>query len=173
MQSAVHYRQLPTDSYLYTMSEYFNFEDLTALKSLEKKTLSRVIYHNWLNKINPQEIFEFLDKLELIFSDKTKIVLSASEETPPGIFIEKDFDAEKNKLLLLHQFSGKIDFQSEELTDNPLWKILIGKKLLKVGVVDEGDNCYLNDAVLLDFGDEKMEIHPGVEGLIAEPWEDI
>ncbi len=155
------------------MNTYFDFEDLIALKSLEKKTLERVIYHNWQNKINPEEVFEFLDKLELVFTDGTKMVLAASEDTPPGIFVEKDFDAEKNKLLLLHQFGGKIDFQSEDLTENPLWELVIGKKLIKVGVVDEGDNCYLNDAILLDFGDEKMEIHPGVEGLIAEPWEDI
>lgn len=155
------------------MNSYFDFEDLTALKALEKKTLSRVIYHNWQNKINPEEIFEFLDKLELIFSDGSNIILSASEDTPPGIFVVRDFDAEKTKLLLLHEFGGKIDFVSEELTDNPLWELLIGKKLLKVGVVDEGDNCYLNDAILFDFGEEKMEIHPGVEGLIAEPFEDV
>ena len=51
--------------------------------------------------------------------------------------------------------------------------LMIGKKLQRIGVIDEGDNCYLNDAVLLDFGDEKMEIHPGVEGLIVEPYENI
>ena len=155
------------------MNTYFDFEDLLALKSLENKILTHVIYHNWQNKINPDDVFEFLDKLELGFSDGTKIVLTASEDIPPGIFVEKDFDAEKNKLLLLHQFNGKIDFQSEELTENPLWEPVVGKRLLKVGVVDEGDNCYLNDAILFDFGDEKMEVHPGIEGLIAEPFEDV
>src|ERR1044072_2359764 len=103
------------------MSTYFDFEELNALKALEKKTLLRVIYHNWQNKINPDEIFEFLDKLELIFTDGSKIILSASEDTPAGIIVVNDFDAEKTKLLLLHEFHGQIDYASEELTENPLW----------------------------------------------------
>ncbi|MEO5641930.1 MAG: hypothetical protein ABIQ40_01290 [Bacteroidia bacterium] len=155
------------------MGTYFETEELFELKAVEQKTLSRVIYHLWQNKINPEETFEFLDKLELIFTDGKKLFLSASEDTPPGIIVLKDFDAEKNRLLLLHEFQGKIDHTSEELTENGLWAILVGQKLLKVGVIDEGDNCYLNDAVLLDFGDEKMEIHPGVEGLIVEPYENV
>ncbi len=155
------------------MSTYFDTEELLELKAVEQKTLSRVIYHLWQNKINPEETFEFLDKLELIFTDGKRLFLSASEETPPGIIVVKDFDAEKNRLLLLHEFQGKIDYGSEELTENGLWALMVGKKLRKVGVVDEGDNCYLNDAVLLDFGDEKMEIHPGLEGLIVEPYENV
>ncbi|CAN5914475.1 hypothetical protein BH11BAC7_BH11BAC7_30840 [soil metagenome] len=155
------------------MGTYFETEELFELNAVEQKTLSRVIYHLWQNKINPEETFEFLDKLELIFTDGKKLFLSASEDTPPGIIVLKDFDAEKNRLLLLHEFQGKIDYTSEELTENGLWAILVGQKLLKVGVIDEGDNCYLNDAVLLDFGDEKMEIHPGVEGLIVEPYENV
>lgn len=154
-------------------TNYFETEELFELKAVEHKTLARVIYHLWQNKINPEETFEFLDKLELVFTDGKKLFLSANEETPPGIIVLKDFDAEKNRLLLLHQFQGKIDHVSEELTGNGLWALMVGKKLRKVGVIDEGDNCYLNDAVLLDFGDEKMEIHPGVEGLIVEPYENV
>lgn len=155
------------------MSTYFETEELFTLKAAENKTLARVIYHIWQNKIQPEETFEFLDKLELVFTDGKKLFLSASEESPPGIIVLKDFDAEKNRLLLLHEFQGKIDHVSQDLTENDLWSLMIGKKLYRVGVIDEGDNCYLNDAVLLDFGDEKMEIHPGVEGLIVEPYENV
>ncbi|MDQ3109081.1 MAG: hypothetical protein M3R17_04225 [Bacteroidota bacterium] len=154
-------------------TNYFDTEELFELKAVEQKILARVIYHLWQNKINPEETFEFLDKLELIFTDGKKIFLSANEETPPGIIVLKDFDAEKNRLLLLHQFQGRIDHASEELTENGLWALVVGKKLRKVGVIDEGENCYLNDAVLLDFGDEKMEIHPALEGLIVEPYENV
>ena len=154
------------------MSTYFEAEELFDLKAAENKTLARVLYHIWQNKIRPEETFEFLDKLELVFTDGSKLFLTANEEIEAGIVVLKDFDAEKNRLLLLHQFNGKIDHITEELTGNPLWASVVGKKLLKVGVIDEGDNCYLNDAILLDFGKDKMEIHPGVEGLIAEPYED-
>jgi len=152
---------------------YFSFEDLRDLKAIEKRKLSRVYYHYWQNKTNPGEPFEFLDKLELKFSDGSCIVLSATEDDTPGIVVMRDYDAEKNRLMLLHQFGGRIDLRTEELTDNPLWSLLVGKLLETVGVVDDGDNCYRNDAVLLDFGDEKMEIHPALEGLIAEPYEEV
>ncbi len=155
------------------MDAYFDTEELLALKAIEHKTLARVIYNLWQNKIDPEETFEFLDKLELVFTDGTKLFLGANEDVTPGIIVLTDFDAEKNRLLLLHEFQGKIDYVSIELTGNGLWALMVGKKLVKVGVVDEGDNCYLNDAVLLDFGDEKMEIHPGVEGLIVEPYEEV
>ncbi len=155
------------------MPEYFSFEDLDALKSLEKRKLSRVLYHYWVNKTKPGEIFEFLDKLELGFSDGTKVVLSANEEEPAGIFIVRDYDGEKDRLMLLHEFGGRIDMRSEDLADNALWAPVVGRTLEAVGVVDDGDNCFRNDAVLLDFGEEKMEIHPGMEGLIAEPFEDV
>ncbi len=155
------------------MGTYFDTDELLELKAVEQKTLARVIYHLWQNKINPEETFEFLDKLELIFTDGKQLFLSASEETPPGIIVVKDFDGEKNRLLLLHEFQGKIDYSSEELTENGLWALMVGKKLRKVGVIDEGDNCYVNDAMLLDFGDEIMEIRPGVEGLIVEPYENV
>ncbi|HET6992578.1 MAG TPA: hypothetical protein VFJ43_14690 [Bacteroidia bacterium] len=159
--------------YLYNMATYFSADDLFDLKAAEKKILKSVIYHNWLNKFKSGEIFQFLDKLELVFMDGTRLILSASEENEPGIIVVRDFDAERNRLLLLHQFGGKIDHLAEDLTNNPLWSLLIGKRLESIGVVDEGDNCYLSDALLLDFGDEKMEIHPGMEGLVAEPYENV
>jgi hypothetical protein len=155
------------------MSAYFSHEDLVLLKGLEHKKLARVVYHNWLNKTKPEEPFEFLDKLELKFDDGQIVVLSANEEDEPGIFIVKDFDAEKNKLLLLHQFGGLIDMNSEDLTDNPLWSLVTGKTIRTVELVDDGEESYRNDAVLIDFDGEKMEIHPGMEGLIVEPYDDI
>ncbi|CAN5245340.1 hypothetical protein BH09BAC5_BH09BAC5_28080 [soil metagenome] len=155
------------------MDSYFETEELLQLKAVENKTLARVFYHLWQNKIDPQETFEFLDKLEMVFTDDTRIFLGANEDLVPGIIVVKDFDAEKNRLMLLHEFQGKIDYATAELTGNGLWALMVGKKLKKVGVIDEGDNCYLNDAVLLDFGTDKMEIHPGVEGLIVEPYEEV
>jgi hypothetical protein len=155
------------------MATYFDTEDIFDLKAAERKTLKSVIYHIWQNKFKTGETFEFLDKLELIFTDNSRLVLSASEDNEPGIIVVRDFDAEKNRLLLLHEFGGKIDHVSEDLSSNALWEPMIGRKLESVGVVDEGDNCYLSDALLLDFGNEKMEIHPGMEGLIAEPYENV
>jgi hypothetical protein len=156
------------------MASYFSFDDLLALKAMEKKKLSKVIYHYWQNKTRPEELFEFLDKLELHFGNGESIILTTNEEVEPGIQVARDFDPEKSRLMLLHEFDGKIDMRSEDLTDNPLWEPAVGKTILMVGVVDDGDECFRNDAILLNFGDgEMLEIHPGIEGLIVEPYEEV
>ncbi|HLG03161.1 MAG TPA: hypothetical protein VI731_06175 [Bacteroidia bacterium] len=155
------------------MSGYFSFEDLLLLKGLEGKKLGSVVYHNWQNRFGDDELFEFLDKLELHFSDGSRLVLSATEDEDPRIVILKDFDAEKDRLMLLHEFGGKIDLQTEDRTSNPLWQPVSGKTVQLVSLVDDGEQSFRNDAVLFDFGDDKLEIHPGQEGLIVEPWEDV
>lgn len=156
------------------MSGYFNYEDLLALKGLEKKKLVKVIYNYWQNKTNPGDPFEFLDKLELHFSDNTFIVLTTNDEVEPRIEVIRDFDLEKSRLMLLHEFGGKLDMRAEDLTENPLWAPVMNRVIKMVGLVDDGEESYRNDAILLDFGDNEMlEIHPGVEGLIVEPYEEV
>ena len=155
------------------MATYFDNADLIELRKAEKKILKTVIYHNWQNKFVADDPFEFLDKLELIFTDEQKLILSASEDKVPGIIVVLDFDAEKNKLLLLHQFGGKIDYKTENFTENPLWELCIGKELITIEIVNEGDNCFKSNVILLDFGDEKIEILLGIEGLIVEPFENV
>ncbi|HEU4717992.1 MAG TPA: hypothetical protein VFU15_09165 [Bacteroidia bacterium] len=155
------------------MGSYFSYDDLTLLKGSENKQLKSVLYHFWQNKTNPSDFFEFTDKVELHFSDGTKLVLSSTEDDEPAISVLKNFDAETSKLELLHRFGGKIDQRTEIMTSDPLWKNVSGKTLAGVQLVDDGENTYRNDAVLLDFRSEKIEIRPGVEGLIIEPFEDV
>ncbi|GAB4143142.1 MAG: hypothetical protein Fur0041_18260 [Bacteroidia bacterium] len=155
------------------MSAYFSFEELKALKNTEHKKLTTVFYHNWLNKANPHEAFEFTDKIELRFEDGSRLVVGTSDETEQAIALDPDFDAEKRKLMLLHEFNGKIDQRSVDMTGNPLWSFAAGQTLLQIALVKEEENLYRNDAMLLDFGDEKLEIRPGMDGLIVEPFEDI
>lgn len=156
------------------MKAYFSHEDLLSLKEQENKKLVRVVYHNWQNKSRPEETFEFLDKLELGFADGSQIILATSEDNEPGIYVSRDFDSEKTRLLLLHEFKGQIDYQSEDMTDNPLWAPVKDCILKMVGLVDDGENTYRNDSVLLSFDNgEQLEILPGMEGLIVEPFEEV
>jgi hypothetical protein len=154
------------------MSEYFSHPHLLKLKSAEGKTLRNVVYHNWINKSNPADVFEFLEKLELDFGD-LKLILTVPETDEAGITLADDFDAEKNRLMLLHEFNGKIDARSDNMNSNVLWENAVNKKLNTLGVVHEGDNLYSNSSVLLDFGDEKLEIRPGMDGVIVEPYDEV
>lgn len=153
------------------MSDYFSYDHLKKLKATEGHVLKNVIYHNWINKANANDRFEFLDKLELQFDDLT-IVFTVPETDEAGLILADDFDGEKYRLQLLHEFGGKIDIRSDNMNSNVLWENAIGKKLITMGVVHEGDNVYSNSSALLDFGDEQLEVRPGIDGVIIEPFEE-
>ncbi len=82
------------------MATYFDNADLIELRKSEKKILKTVIYHNWQNKFTADDPFEFLDKLELIFTDEHKLILSASEDEIPGIIVVLNFDAKKKQVII-------------------------------------------------------------------------
>lgn len=153
------------------MSEYFSNDNLKQLKACEGRILKNVVYHNWLNKTDSNERFEFLDKLELEFEGHT-IFITVPETEEPGLILADDFDAEKYRLLLLHQFGGKIDIQSVIMNAHPFWEPAVGKKLVTMGVVHEGDNVYTNKVIVLDFGEHKLEITPGIDGIMIDYWEE-
>jgi hypothetical protein len=154
------------------MSNYFNWDDLKQLKAVEGHTLNRVIYHYWQNVANPGEAFEFLDKLELEFSEGKKLIIGTSEETEAALALAMDFDAEKQHFLLLHEFGGKLGMRSADLSQNDLWTPVLNHTLQSCDLVKEGDS-YRTDAILLNFGEEKLEVRPNVEGLLVEPFEDV
>lgn len=152
------------------MSEYFSYDHLNQLKACEGHVLKNVLYHNWINTMNPNDRFEFLDKLELQF-DGCTIVITSQEGNEEGLTLANDFDGEKYRLTLLHEFNGKIDIRTDNMNSNVLWESAVNKKLIRLSVSHEGDNVYSNKAIMLDFGDEQLEILPGMDGVIVEPYE--
>jgi hypothetical protein len=153
------------------MSEYFSYDHLKQLKAAEGHVLKNVLYHMWINKTDSNERFEFLDKLELQF-DGHRLVITAPDTDEAGLILADDFDGEKYKLQLLHEFGGKIDIITENMNHNALWEPAMNKNLKVLGVVHEGDNVYSNKAIVLDFGDEQLEITPGIDGVMVEPYEE-
>jgi hypothetical protein len=153
------------------MSEYFSHDHLKQLKASEGRVLKNVLYHNWINTTIADDRFEFIDKMELQFEGHT-IVITAPDTDEAGLILADDFDGEKYRLLLLHQFGGKIDIQTENMNNNVLWENAVNKKLRTLGVVHQGDNLYSNKSIMLDFGDEQLELLPGIDGVIVEPYEE-
>lgn len=153
------------------MAEYFSYDHLKQLKAAEGRVLKNVLYHMWINKTDSNERFEFLDKLELQFENHT-IFITAAETDEPGLTLADDFDVEKYRLMLLHEFGGKIDIKSENMNNNVFWKNAVHKKLNKLGVTHEGDNVYSNKAIMLDFGEDQLEITPGIDGVMVDHYEE-
>lgn len=153
------------------MSNYFSIPELEQLQSFEGRVLKRVLYHHWVNRIKPGEAFEFLDMVELAF-DEGNLVFGTSEEND-GICPLPGYDVETARLRLLHEFGGKIDLRTVDMTHDPLWLLAPGQPLHSIELVKDREGLYRNDCLMLDFDKEKMEVRLGVEGLIVEPFEDI
>lgn len=153
------------------MPDYFSYDHLKQLKAAEGRVLKNVLYHNWINNTNANDRFEFLDKLELQFEGHT-VVITVPETDEGGLTLADGFDGEKYRLQLLHEFGGKMDLRTDNMNDNVLWENAVNRKLIKLGVVHEGDNVYSNSNVLLDFGEEQLEVRPGIDGVIIEPYEE-
>ncbi|HTF02922.1 MAG TPA: hypothetical protein VK826_02820 [Bacteroidia bacterium] len=154
------------------MSEFFSHDHLKKLKAAEGHVLKNVVYHNWINNTQPGERFEFLEKLELDFGDYN-LVITVPESMEDALTLADDFDGEKYRLQLLHEFGGKIDLRSDNMNDNVLWEPSVGKTLRLLGVEHQGDNVYSNHSIMLDFGEEKLEIRPGMDGVIVEPLDEV
>ena len=153
------------------MPDFFSYPHLARLKAAEGLILKNVIYHNWINNARPAERFEFLDKLELQF-DGMNLVITVPETDDQGLTLADAFDAEKYRLQILHDFGGKMDIRSDNMNSNVLWENNIGKKLKNLRAEQEGDNSYSNSALLFDFGTEKLEVRPGMDGVIIEPFDE-
>lgn len=152
------------------MSAYFSIEELQQLKEAEGRRLGCILYHEWVNKTTPGERLEFLYRLELLFDDG-RLVLGADDENE-RIRLFPSFDAESAHLRLLHEFGGKIELRTDNMSENELWAPANNRILENVELVKE-KNFYRNDCLLLDFEGEKLEIRLGMEGLIVEPFEDV
>lgn len=154
------------------MSSYFTYDDLRHMKVVEGQHLRQVIYHYWQNVTNRSEPFEFLYRLELVFAEGGRLILGTSDESDEALAVDMDFDAEKQHLLLLHEFGGKLGIRTADFTANDLWTPVAGQVLQNCELIKEGDS-YRSEAMLLDFGAEKLEMRPYVDGLLIEPFEDV
>ncbi|MGL4596567.1 MAG: hypothetical protein ACRCYO_03505 [Bacteroidia bacterium] len=155
------------------MSQFFTTPHLRMLLEAEGKVLLNAIYHYWQNRTIPGELFEFIDKLELQFTDGYRLVLGTDEFEDDAMLVFPAFDAEATSLRLMHEFNGKISLRPELGNTQALWENCIGQKLRKVRLKKDSDECYLSNDVLLDFGAEQLEIHPGLEGIVIEPYEEV
>jgi hypothetical protein len=151
--------------------KYFSFEELKKLKSLEGKILSDVIYFVWVNRIEAEKPFIFIDKIQLKFQSGETVTLTAGEESDALHFVE-NFDPLAEALKLDEDFNGKILLKPHNSSGDKFWKDVIHQKVEIVQLSKQNDQ-YLADAIVFDFGKEKrlVAISPE-EGIIIDYHED-
>lgn len=149
---------------------YFSNEALAKFVSAQGKIIEKVICHLWQNKLNPSEVFEIIDNVELLFTDKQKLTIGCNEDGDGLDAI--DYNYKMAAAALEKEFEGKIKVYAIDASTTKMWKDVIGKKLNAVRISRDGES-YLSNAIRLDFENElrEIEVNP-LDGIIIDYFEE-
>lgn len=149
-------------------------QTLYKLNEIQGKCLQYVICYLWINQINPKEPIDLIDAVEFIFSDGDKITLSGNEYQEGLIFVNYDFEQQKN--LIEKEFQGKIKIYKVNASNTDMWKDVIDQKIINIRLTkDQTSNQYLSDEIIMEFENKEMrliQVHP-IDGVILDYYEEI
>lgn len=148
---------------------YYNTEHLHLLKSAEGKILSKVQYHFWVNKANPQDIFSFVEYIELIFTDQSKLILQKAEEISEMILPLAKLDIEFLNHQLQLEFKGSLQYQSRDASNTVAWKNLINHTIDDV-LIEEDEGLFIAEAIIIGTHTHQTIIRLENDGLEAEEY---
>ncbi len=145
----------------------FRLEELQILQSFENQLLVDINYYIWLNQSGetntPQR---FLYTLELIFENAGALLLSSGEDSEAIRLIEAEELLET--ATRLQQLHGKSIIQRVSAVAQPTWRDSVGQVLRDIRLSKNEAGLFLNDALLLDFGDKRILVRLSErEGLLA------
>lgn len=149
---------------------YFNTEHLKLLKSAEGKTLDKVYYHFWVNKANANDIFSFIEFIELQFIDTTKLILQKAEEMDEMILPLPNLDIALLNYNLQLEFKGSLQYQTRDASKGDAWKQLIGFEIDDVLVEEDEDGLFIAEAIIIGTHKHQTIIRLDNDGLEAEEY---
>ncbi|OOV28862.1 hypothetical protein BXU11_02660 [Flavobacterium sp. LM5] len=152
---------------------FFSPEELSLLQETNKqKTVTAVFYHLWVNLVQPDNQFIFIDTVELHFENHQKLFFKINEEDT-GFSIVTDYDFEKEQQQLAEQFNGTLSLKRVDVSAAPLWVENIKTPLLAIKAERE-DTPMTGDYVSITFEAGALEIDYDQEsGLTVAVFEDI
>ncbi|OAZ03908.1 hypothetical protein [Flavobacterium succinicans] len=136
----------------------FSKEENTLLEHYsKKKTVTAVFYHLWVNGVQPEKQFIFIDTVELHFEDQSVLFFKINEEDT-GFIILEEYDFEKEQAALAAQFDGALSLKRVNVSSAPLWVENIKTPLLKMqSQIDE--KYTVGNFVTIDFEAGAIEIN--------------
>lgn len=145
-------------------------EELQLLLGMEGKTIEKVLYHQWVNNADAEGTMHFIDYMELLFMDHTKILLHRPDEQEritPSIQV----DIAALNADVIKEFKGKIKYVTKDFSETLLWKDLIGNPITAVLLDEDEPGIYTTEALVLEAGEAKVLIGLSMgEGLEAGPF---
>jgi hypothetical protein len=148
---------------------YYNTEHLKLLKSAEGKTLSKVVYHFWVNKANPQDIFSFVEYIELFFTNNTKLILQKAEELSEMILPVEKLDIDLLNHQLQIEFKGSLQYQTRDASKTDAWKNIINNVIDDV-LIEEDEGLFIAEAIIIGSHTHQTIIRLENDGLEAQEY---
>lgn len=155
------------------MNELYQFsdQDLELVSQIKKhQNISAIFYHFWINLVNPEEKFVFVDTIEIVF-DKTTTCFFKINEEDTGYTISSNYNFEEEQKALAAKFQDVISLQRVNVSEATVWKDKIKTPLLSINTVVDMDNRNEN-FIHFDFEGGSLAIHYNEEkGLLVEDFE--
>ncbi|SEP96841.1 hypothetical protein [Flavobacterium urocaniciphilum] len=155
------------------MNEFYQFsnQDLELVSQIKKQqSINKIFYHFWINLVNPDEKFVFVDTIEMVFEDGSTYFFKINEEDN-GYTISQENNFEVEKKALQQKFQDVISMQRVNVSEATIWKDKINTPILSVNTVVEQDNRNEN-FIYFDFVDGSLGIFYDEEkGLLVEVYE--
>lgn len=155
------------------MNELYQFtnEDLALVSQIKKhQNINSIFYHFWINLVNPEEKFVFVDTIEIVF-DKTNTYFFKINEEDSGYYISKSYNFEAEQKALAEKFQDVLSLKRVDVSQATIWKEKIKTPLLSVNTVVDFENRNEN-FIHFDFIDGSLAIFYNEEkGLLVEDYE--
>ena len=156
------------------MNELYQFtnQDLELVSQMQQhQNISAVFYHFWINLVNPEEKFVFVDTIEIVFEEKAAYFFKINEEDS-GYTIATSYNFEEEQKALATKFQEVLSLKRINVSEATIWKNKIKKPLLTVNTAVDYDNRNEN-LIHFDFIDGSLGIFYNEEkGLLVEDYEE-
>lgn len=156
------------------MNELYQFtkQDLELVSEIKKhQNITSIYYHFWINLVNPEEKFVFVDTIEILF-DKTTTYFFKINEDDTGYFISTSYNFEAEQKALAEKFQDVLSLKRVDVSQATIWKDKIITPLLSVDTVVDYENRNEN-FIHFDFIDGSLAIYYNEEkGLLVEDYEE-
>lgn len=156
-----------------TMNELYQFtkQDLRLVSQIKQhQNISAIFYHFWINLVNPEEKFVFVDTIEIVF-DKTTTYFFKINEEDNGYTISSNYNFEDEQKMLAEKFQEVLSLKRVDVSAATIWKDKIKTPILSLNTVIDYENRNEN-FIHFDFIDGSLAIYYNEEkGLLVEDYE--
>lgn len=141
----------------------FRLEELELFQRFENQILAGVNYYRWLQTTGAGETAgDFLFYVELLFENGPALLLTGGEDSTairPG-----SAEALVKTARELQALHGQSVIERLQASDSALWRPALGRRLEALRLSKNEAGLYANDALLLDFGEQRILVRLNPRG---------